>query len=350
MKKRYIILITLILLMIIPVIAFYCSDDSIIVNPLPEDISKSKTIILHHTSSSPYAQKIKLLLGYTETKWLSVIAPPGTPRPVQELLADGYSRRIPIMQIGADIFCDTDIITNELAEITEKRELGRIYSTFEIDAFVGRAETDAFQFMLNSISKWKLVKGYFNNLSFRKFVLFIVDRSTALSGEQTQKYSPEEAQNLVSEYFIDLNKKLKTNQFLFTQDKPTIADFSAFHMMWYKESLNDLSIPDNLQSLKKWYKKMKSFGNGFRYEIYPEDAVEIAKLNSPRVIPDSMKVSPNIGMEISLKPTDVVGELTPPVTGILVGENKYKYIIKRETVETGIIHIHFPKKAYGACL
>lgn len=61
------------------------------------------TLILHHYDASPYAEKIRLMFGLTGTRWQSLIAPVQPPRPSVDPLTGGY-RRIPVAQIGADIF------------------------------------------------------------------------------------------------------------------------------------------------------------------------------------------------------------------------------------------------------
>ena len=71
-------------------------------------------MILHHYEGSPYSEKIRLMFGMTNTRWLSLSSPMRPPRPNLDPLTGGY-RRIPVAQIGADIFCDTSLIAGEVA-------------------------------------------------------------------------------------------------------------------------------------------------------------------------------------------------------------------------------------------
>ena len=64
----------------------------------------NKEWVLHHYEASPYAEKIRLMFGYTGLRWHSVISPPMPPRPNLDPLTGGY-RRIPVAQKGADLFC-----------------------------------------------------------------------------------------------------------------------------------------------------------------------------------------------------------------------------------------------------
>ena len=69
--------------------------------------------ILHHYPTSPFAEKIRLILGYKKLAWQSVIIPRIMPKPDLTALTGGY-RRTPVMQIGADIYCDTALIADVL--------------------------------------------------------------------------------------------------------------------------------------------------------------------------------------------------------------------------------------------
>ena len=66
-------------------------------------------IILHHYPASPFAEKVRAMLGYKQLKWRSVLIPPVMPKPELTPLTGGY-RKTPVLQIGADIYCDTSLI------------------------------------------------------------------------------------------------------------------------------------------------------------------------------------------------------------------------------------------------
>ena len=70
--------------------------------------------ILHHYSMSPFSEKIRLMFGYAGLAWQSLPCPEMPPRPTVDPLSGGY-RRIPIAQVGADIFCDSRLISAEIA-------------------------------------------------------------------------------------------------------------------------------------------------------------------------------------------------------------------------------------------
>ena len=70
-------------------------------------------IILHHFPQSPFSEKIRLIFGLKKIAWTSVVIARIMPRPDLMPMTGGY-RRTPVMQIGADIYCDTQCIIREL--------------------------------------------------------------------------------------------------------------------------------------------------------------------------------------------------------------------------------------------
>ena len=70
-------------------------------------------IILHHYAASPFAEKVRVALGLKQAGWKSVDIPNVMPKPDLMPLSGGY-RKTPVMQIGADIYCDTQLIMLEL--------------------------------------------------------------------------------------------------------------------------------------------------------------------------------------------------------------------------------------------
>src|ERR1700686_3552648 len=70
-------------------------------------------IILHHFEQSPFSEKVRVVFGLKNIDWTSVLISRIMPRPDLMPLTGGY-RRTPVMQIGADIYCDTQCIIREL--------------------------------------------------------------------------------------------------------------------------------------------------------------------------------------------------------------------------------------------
>ena len=84
-------------------------------------MANAQSIILHQFDRSPYSEKLRLAFRMKNLGWSSVEIPSIMPKPDLMPLTGGY-RRTPVMQIGADIFCDTSIMLIELEKRLEKGE------------------------------------------------------------------------------------------------------------------------------------------------------------------------------------------------------------------------------------
>ena len=94
-------------------------------------------LILHHYWGSPYAEKIRRILGYKKLTWRSLEITPTPPRPSLEPIFGGF-RRTPVLQIGSDYFCDTrliaEVIDREVPSPSLDTEAGRVLEAARADA------------------------------------------------------------------------------------------------------------------------------------------------------------------------------------------------------------------------
>ena len=82
----------------------------------PDDTSPHSTDwprLLHSYAFSPYGRKVTQYLALRNIPYAVVEQPPMLPRPDVDALGVAY-RRIPIMAVGRDIYCDTKCILDKL--------------------------------------------------------------------------------------------------------------------------------------------------------------------------------------------------------------------------------------------
>src|ERR1700675_1858867 len=99
--------------------------------------------ILHHYPNSPFAEKIRLILGSKSQHWSSVLIPLIMPKPDLVALTGGY-RKTPILQIGADIYCDTALIARVLERIAPSPSLFPQGETLAVQATAHFADSTLF--------------------------------------------------------------------------------------------------------------------------------------------------------------------------------------------------------------
>ncbi|KAF2085767.1 hypothetical protein K490DRAFT_67363 [Saccharata proteae CBS 121410] len=94
-------------------------------------------VILYSYDFSPYAQKIRLLLTAAKIPFSICDQPPVLPRPDLQSLGIHY-RRIPLLAVGKDVYCDTtaivDVIQKELGGLPESAA-DRAYEAFGREVF-----------------------------------------------------------------------------------------------------------------------------------------------------------------------------------------------------------------------
>jgi glutathione S-transferase len=73
-------------------------------------------IYLHHYPNSPFAEKVRAIFGFKNIAWKSVFQPAVMPKPDLITLTGGY-RRIPVLQVGNDVVCDTALICDVLEHL-----------------------------------------------------------------------------------------------------------------------------------------------------------------------------------------------------------------------------------------
>jgi glutathione S-transferase len=300
---------------------------------------------LHHYELSPFSEKIRLMFGYCDAQWQSVISPAMPPRSIVDPLAGGY-RRIPVMQLGADVFCDTKLIANELATAYNKPELAFETCGKDVADYSNHIDTTVFMAGVQTATPLHAIATVFKLLSPLQAIKFINDRIAVRKASSVKPLSRKSALKLIADHYADMESKLTENEFLFG-NSPTIADFSAYHNLWFKNLSNGGKPLEGHQKVNAWFNRMSKFGHGQRTGATKKNAFESAKNQAPRNIPKNMLKAENIGEKVLIKPSDYAKD---SVTGVLVGENQSRWILARDTTEFGALHVHFPKQGFEISL
>ncbi len=300
------------------------------------------SMILHHYDNSPYAEKIRLMFGLTHSHWKSLLSPIKPPRPNVDPLTGGY-RRIPVAQDGADIFCDTTLIAEEIANHTGYTGLNPANVSHEAKILMQKAEKEGFFAAIASVSPFRLLGTMLRTMGPVEMIPFIIDRAGLLTGGSQKQTSPGEAKRIMAALLEDLDKRLSNNAWL-DGDKPSVADFTVYHPLWLHVQSSRKPVPGGA-NVQRWYQAVTDIGHGQREETSRAYAFQIAKLSSPRPLPNSISDVPiAIGSKVSIAPTDYGVE---PVFGNLAAFTQNRIIIARETEQFGLLHVHFPRDGYA---
>lgn len=297
--------------------------------------------ILHHYPFSPFSEKVRAILGYTKVPWQSAITREAPPRPILEQLAGGY-RKVPVAQIGADIFCDTRTICAEIAALAQQPELVVETADEDCQKFVENVELKVFFACLTNSVSLQLNRKVLNSMSVWYLLHMIWDRikmgrraSVGIPGLRASKA-------IMKQHLDELENQL-SREFVFG-NSPSIADFSAYHSLWFYRQLAEKDFPASYPKIEQWMARIKKFGHGNEVAMDPPLALEIARNSEPRAIEDSHKNDPLIGRQVVVAPTDYAQTAS---SGTLVGSMPHRWIIARQVSSLGTVHVHFPKHGFS---
>ena len=299
-------------------------------------------IILYHYPLSPFSEKIRTMLGYTGMSWESAIVREMPPRPQLNRLAGGY-RRVPVAQIGADIFCDSRTIAAEIGRMSGKANLALENCDYEVQEFSDRLDCEFFLACFGAALGKNIIRKLLKTLSLLDFGRFMWDRINMGRKSSLQQMSRKQA-NAVAREHLERMEKMLEGGFLFG-DQPNIADFSAYHGLWFIQDVAGVSYIDNYPSVIAWMERIKAFGHGMRTEISAERAIEIATGQEARPLPTDNQDEKLIGQLVSISPSDYGKD---PVKGVLVANLAYSWILQRRVNKSSTsVHVHFPKQGFS---
>jgi len=302
-------------------------------------------IILHNYPQSPVAEKVRVAFGIKGLPWRSVEIPRIPPKPMLVMLTGGY-RRTPVMQIGADIYCDTQCILHEL----ERRHSS--------PSFYPTADAG----MLLCLSRW--TDGALFDLGV-KIVLgsagdalpadFAEDRGRLYLGPDWAaglKEANSTLPHLASQMRAPLhwlNEQLGDGRNFITGDAPAAIDAQFYHVLWFIRGRWDRgpAFLSEFSKVERWEANIAALGHGTMTEMSAEDAIAraaacepiTAEATDPR---DPQGLAP--GIVVSVSPDLNGGE--QPVDGVIVSATIETVTVERSDPTVGTVHVHFPRAGY----
>jgi len=297
-------------------------------------------LILHHYPMSPFSQKVRSLLGYAQLPWQSVIVREMPPRPLLLPLAGGY-RKIPVAQDGADVFCDTRVIAEEIAARCGKPALVLANNTPAQQAFAARADLELFFACLVAGGNLTLGRKVLASMSLLDIARFFLDRVRMGRTAKVRVAGPRAAVPMVRAHLAQMEGMLSRG-FLFG-DEPVHADFSAWHSLWFLNDLAESPLPAAYPRVVDWMARLRAFGEGDPSPMSSEQAIHVARAATPRAIAAEHRQDARVGKTVSIAPADYGRD---PTAGTLAGVTPTRYILARDTQEAGRVHVHFPQQGY----
>lgn len=297
----------------------------------------SMEVVLHHTVASPFAELGRLALGFKQLDYVSVVTPNVLPKPHLAELTGGYLRT-PVLQIGADIFCDTAAIFDALDAYSPEPsfypaplgDLHRVVANWaggpqfitHIGAAFGALPADA------------MSKAFVEDRKAR-FGLDIPAFAETLPHNTAQVLAAADW----------LERTLRDGRPFLGGDKPGHGDLAVYINLWFVRgnaagSAAGRSLAE-LPLLNVWFERVAAIGHGRPRDGDGQSAIEIAANVTPSLSASVEHPDFEPGALVRVRTADVSRD--PPVVGRLLRLNAREIAIVRDSLRAGTVVVHFPR-------
>ncbi len=304
-------------------------------------------LILHHYPESPFSEKVRAILGAKGIAWRSLQVSMVMPRPATTALTGGY-RRIPVLQVGADVYCDTALIAAYLDGATDLGDSGpTLYpagQTLAAQTLARWVDTELF---------WAAVTLRFLPENMGNFFAdpataqaFAEDRANFAQGAQVRRPPVDEAQARYARFLAEMDTQLADGRAYLFGAEWTIADFAVYHVLWFIHAGGGMA--DRLAArphTSAWMDRMRKFGEHPGEPISDDDALAIALAADPVAVEQASDIADiPPGTEVNVAAVDY-GVM--PSHGTLLRCDTDTIVIRRDHALTGAVNVHFPRHGFG---
>jgi glutathione S-transferase len=296
-------------------------------------------LILHHFDVSPFAEKIRLVFGFKGLAWRSVQIPMVMPKPDLTALTGGY-RKTPVLQIGADIYCDTRRIALELERRFPQPTLfpdGNYGFSLAFGSWSDRTFFEpgaALSMGTNPALPDALLK---DRMAFFNFMDF----------ETLPRQLPHLYGQLRSQAAL-LEAQLSDGRDYLLGAEAGWVDILGYFPVWMVRA----NVPDGadllygFRHLVAWERRVASWGHGSRAEMDAEEALQVAmqsRSEAQACVDADDPLALAAGQLVRVSPDDYG---IVPVTGWLLRLTADEVSIRRNDARAGQVAVHFPRSGY----
>ena len=293
-------------------------------------------LILHQYEISPFSEKVRVAMGIKGTYWHACNQPAIMPKPEMVRLTGGF-RRIPVLQVGADLYFDSQLIIEELDRRAPSPSAFAGSGIGVAGAFARWSDGELFM----------AVVGLLFGGDWDYDAAFLADRSTLIG----QAFDPEQmaaaATGLVPQLRMHLDlveTQLADGRAFLMGEQADAVDAAVYcqvlFIRWGKG--RTAKLLEDFPLLCAWAKRVGALGHGDRQrDVEREEAIEIARAATPAPIAagsDDLTFSP--GDAVSVRYHDAN---TPVLEGTLLRIDRRSLTLRPDRSEAGEIHIHMPR-------
>ena len=299
-------------------------------------------VILHHYPNSPFAEKIRLILGSKRVHWTSVLIPAVMPKPDVVALTGGY-RKTPILQLGADIYCDTALIADVIETLAPEPSL--------YPAGVAPASRMLAQWA-DSTLFWTAIPYTLQPAGFAHMFRDAPPEAAKAFAEDRKSFRANiprmrgpEAHAALCLYLDRLDEMLGEQSYFFGA-RPSIADFSVYHCLWFVSRAGPVAQSSNPSTASR------PGANECATSAMALTRHSTAAPRSPLLTRRFPRTPPGVhgefhdiaaGESVVVAATDTG---TEPIEGVLYAATRDRISIAREDGRAGRVVVHFPRLGF----
>ena len=302
-------------------------------------------LILHHYPTSPFAEKVRLILGYKKMAWKSVIIPMIMPKPDVVALTGGY-RKTPFLQIGADVYCDTALIAEVLEHLQPEPSLYPEPSKGMGRTLAQWADTTLFWTAMAYNFQPAGTAQVFAGAPPEAAKAFAEDRQAMRQG--MPRMPAADATAAYKSYLRRMSDMLDDWPFLLGAI-PSIADFAAYHPLWFTRTRTPAmaGVLNATPAVLAWMNRMAEIGHDKFEKCSSADAIAVAAAATPSLLHDDKFQDEHgiaLGSQVTIRSENFGLE---PTQGELIAATRMHYTLRRTDERAGTVHVHFPRIGYA---
>lgn len=303
----------------------------------------TQDIYFHHYPNSPFAEKVRAIFGYKNIAWKSVHQPMVMPKPDLQALTGGY-RRIPVLQIGNDIVCDTALICDVLEHLNPAHTLYPAGIKGVARTVAQWADTTLF---------WVAMAYNFSPAGAAHIFAANPDAAATLADDRkamrggAPRMHPQDAVAAYKSYLRRIATMVEGQNYVLGA-QPSVADFSIYHPLWFTRNIPALaSVLDATPTVLAWMDRIKALGHGLSSKSDATDSIAAcARFTSSNHLFDVQHETFQdehgiaLGRKVAITAESFGLEATE---GELVAATRTRYSLRRLDARAGTVNVHFPR-------
>lgn len=300
-------------------------------------------MIIHHYPQSPVSEKIRKAMGLKGLSWRSAEQNRFPERPELFAMTAGY-RRLPVLQIGADLYCDTQCIFRELERRFPSPSLfpnGEKGLPFALSRW-----TDNTMFDL-------AMRASFAPIAATLPAALVEDRSRLYLGPHGDfQHEIADMPHTLAQLRAQLGwleDVLTGGQSFLFGSQPGMGDLLVWFIVWFIRGKNEKTeqLLQECPAIRAWTSRMDGLGYGNSEPISPAETLARALAAEPAIVEGDDAGDPlrlRRGGIVAISPISDTGE--KPIVGELLAVTPDTVTIRHSAPECGKVSVHFPRVGY----